>query len=65
MSGEARRLKERLDRLIEATKELDDIPLREGGYFNATPDIIGATVLAARELRHIVRGLLEAVERGG
>jgi hypothetical protein len=65
MSGEARRLKERLDRLIEATKVLDDIPFAEKELVVIKPSAISAAVFAIRELRHIVRDLLEVMRRGG
>jgi hypothetical protein len=61
----AEELRERLDRLIEATKVLDDIPFTEKEYVLITPSAISAAVFAVRELRHIVRGLLEVMERGG
>jgi ElaB/YqjD/DUF883 family membrane-anchored ribosome-binding protein len=61
----AEELRERLDRLIEATKALDDLPSAEGGYLIVTQQAVNAAVLAARELRYIVRGLLEVVKRGG
>jgi hypothetical protein len=61
----AEELRERLDWLIEATRALDDLPSAEGGYLIVTQQAVNAAVLAARELRHIVRGLLEVMKRGG